>query len=313
MHSASTPPLLARACLALALATAACARAHAPRPPDAPRASSVPASPRAPHADATFASVSDTHFGYGGMDERNAAAIDAMLALPGAAYPDAIGGRVAPIDAVLVAGDLTEWGRPDEWAKFAAAYGLSRSDGARLRVPVLEVMGNHDRVPGPWMEARIAERHGGRRYAVTAGGVRVVALDEGPDDEGLALLDRELGALAPGTPALLLLHFPLEGPFSDDNWFGRGTFRERFGEALEGRDVVAIVHGHDHATRHYRWRGVDVLQPGAIKEGTPDLTLIHVTSERVTFAVYDYLAKMWRDSWSTPRARSAAARFPCAL
>lgn len=246
------------------------------------------------------------------MDERNAAAIDAVNALGGTAYPESLGGTVAPVDAMLVAGDLTEWGRPDEWDKFTAAYGLDGRVTGRLRVPVLEVMGNHDRVPGPWMEARVVERHGGRRYAVSVGGVRVVALDEAPDDEGLAFLERELVALAAGTPAILLLHFPLEGPFARDNWFGKGTFPDRLAQIVAGHEIVAIVHGHDHATRHYLWRGIDVVQPGAIKEGTPDLTVLHVTGERVTFAVYDYLAHSWRDGWATPRARAASARYPCA-
>lgn len=154
------------------LALVACKKARsAPAAPDAappPAPASAESGPpqRVRHggSDATFVVASDTHFGFGGIEEVNDRIIDRIGALPGKPWPSSIGGSVDPIDAVVVTGDLTEWGKEEEWARFALFYG-GRGTKAKLTLPVFEMIGNHDKVVGPFVEQKVRERHGGRFYA----------------------------------------------------------------------------------------------------------------------------------------------------
>lgn len=56
--------------------------------------------------------------------------------------------------------------------RFVAWYG----DGVRLRLPVFETVGNHDEVEGPYVEAQVARRHGGRFYSWDWDAIHLVAL-----------------------------------------------------------------------------------------------------------------------------------------
>ena len=66
-----------------------------------------------------------------------------------------MGGTVAPPRGLLVTGDLTEWGSVEEWEPFAATYGLDGGTNGKLRIPVFEVVGNHDKVHGPFVEQQV--------------------------------------------------------------------------------------------------------------------------------------------------------------
>jgi hypothetical protein len=245
--------------------------------------------------DVTFCVVSDTHFGYGGRVEQNRDLVAKLGAIAGRAYPSAIGGAVAPPRGLLVTGDLTEWGRVEEWEPFVATYGRDGGDGA-LGMPVFEVIGNHDKVHGPWVGDRVAERHGGRTYAWTWDDLRLVALSEAPDDDGLAFLARELDALEPTVPVVLYFHLPLEGPFSTGQWFGDGPYRDRLAEIVRGHTIAAIFHGHHHATDHYVWHGIDVFKPGAVKNGAHTFAVVHATDGRLTVGSFDWDANAWRSA-----------------
>jgi predicted phosphodiesterase len=96
--------------------------------------------------DVTFLAVSDTHVGYV-PEEVHAVLARKIDTIGGRAYPASLGGAVGAPHGLLVAGDLTEWGREDEFARFLSFYG-NRGDGG-VHVPVLEVVGNHDKVSGP--------------------------------------------------------------------------------------------------------------------------------------------------------------------
>src|SRR5262249_28061598 len=97
-------------------------------------ASAAPRVRRAKHGgtDVTFLAISDTHFGYEypddlaelsadpfvkpvGLEAVNVRLIKHANALAGVAYPKEIGGVVAAPRGLLAAGDLTEWGRREEW------------------------------------------------------------------------------------------------------------------------------------------------------------------------------------------------------
>src|SRR5262249_15483821 len=102
--------------------TAAPASASSPERP-APVADPLPSAPppgRRGGMDVTFFVTGDTHFGFEDIEKVHEVALAAMKSLEGTPYPAAIGGKVGHPLGVLVAGDLTEQGRPPEWARFEA-------------------------------------------------------------------------------------------------------------------------------------------------------------------------------------------------
>ena len=243
--------------------------------------------------DVTFLVVSDTHFGFGGIPAAHETLIPKLNTVGGREYPAMIGGVVALPRGLLITGDLTEWGKPDEWEPFAATYGLTGKEG-KLRLPLFEVVGNHDKVSAHFIEEQVAKRHGGGRfYSWDWDDLHFVALGEAPDDEGLAFLARDLEHLAADVPLVLYFHLALAGPWSTGNWFGDGTFKERLAGLLERRAVAAIFHGHHHATDHYTWHGFDVFKPGAVKDGAHTFAVVHVTDERMTVASFDWDHDTW--------------------
>ncbi len=223
--------------------------------------------------DVTFAVVSDTHFGFGGMPAAHDVLIPTL--------------NKVKARGLLVTGDLTEWGKPEEWEPFARTYGLDGGDG-KLAMPVFEVVGNHDKVTAHFVEEQVAARHGGRFYSWDWDDLHLVALGEAPDDEGLTFLAHDLERIARDVPVVLYFHLALLGPWSTDNWFADGTFKDRLFSTIERSNVIAIFHGHHHATGHYLWHGIDVFKPGAVKNGAHTFAVVHVTDDRISVSSFDW-------------------------
>jgi 3',5'-cyclic-AMP phosphodiesterase len=163
-------------------------------------------------------------------------------------------------DAVLFTGDLTDFGRADE-------YDNLRSLLAPLPMPVFLMPGNHDNPEG--MRAAFPEhtylrqRPGRIDYVIDDFPVRLVALDSTvPQESGGALLPAQLEwldetlAAAPTKPTVVALHHP---PF----WTGIGHM-DRIGlvnpRALEGviaghPQVERVVSGHLHRAIITRFGG----------------------------------------------------------
>jgi hypothetical protein len=254
--------------------------------------------------DVTFLAIADTHVGFV-SEETHVSLVAKLGAIAGHAYPVALGGRVATPRGLLVAGDLTEWGREEEWQRFLALYASAPEDGG-VRLPLLEVVGNHDKVAGPGVTEHVAARHGGRWYGWDWDDVHFAALGEAPDDDGLAWLARDLAGLERNVPVVLYFHRPLEGPWSTDNWFGDGTYRARLATLLEGRCIAAIFHGHHHDSAHYAWRGIQVYKPGAVKDGAHTFAVTRIVGSTVTVAYFDYD----KDDWTFAHTRDLCASAP---
>lgn len=267
--------------------------------------------------DVTFYVVSDVHFGYGypddlgklsadplaspvGLEKDNLALLRRVNGMEGRPYPSELGGTVSGSRGLLITGDLTEWGRKEEWQRFLAFYGPGARDGG-LRLPLFEVVGNHDKVPGTWVEEQVAARHGRRFHAWDWDDVHFVALGEAPDDEGIAFLERDLSRVDLDVPLVIYFHRCLLGPWSEDNWFGDGNYRERLANALQGHAVRAIFHGHHHASGHYLWHGYDVFKPGAVKNDAHTFVVAHLTDKESTFSYFDYDADAWGRVYRLPR------------
>lgn len=265
--------------------------------------------------DVTFVVASDTHVGYlypddrskipddpitdpSGLEKDALRMIERVNSLDGHASP--FGGRVARPRGLVVTGDLTQWGRKQEWQHWQALFGLHGTEGP-LKLPVFEMVGNHDTVDnGPWIAERVAERHGTQYYSWNWDDLHLVALGEAPDDQALAFLARDLEQLEADVPIVVFFHRALLGPWSTHDWFDDGGFKERLRATLDGHHVVAIFHGHHHASGHYLWNGIDVWKPGAVKHGAHTVAVVHVRNERWTLASYDWEHDAWGPRYSKP-------------
>ena len=104
--------------------------------------------------DVTFLHISDQHYSAEPEGDSLAATIKAMNALPGTAYPAALGGEVTKLRGVILTGDLTNSGSPEDWQKFTAHWGLTGKEGL-VQYPVYEGAGNHDGAPSSTSKDRV--------------------------------------------------------------------------------------------------------------------------------------------------------------
>jgi Icc protein len=155
------------------------------------------------------AQISDLHVAEPGSFMRGFVDANAMLERA----IDYLNGLTRQPDVVIVTGDLTDHGRPEQ-------YGLLRELLAALRAPVHLIRGNHDERDA--FAAAFGDRPA--QYAVDdAGPVRLVAFDsvrDGHHDgvvdpERLSWLDRTLAA-QPDRPTLVFLHHV---PFRTGIWW----------------------------------------------------------------------------------------------
>ena len=232
--------------------------------------------------DLTFFVAADTHFGVDGIEALNRTQIEAMNALPAAAYPPALGGRVARPTGLLVAGDLTQDVTADQWSKFVRHYGLTGRDGL-LKWPVQECTGNHDRKWGrrTRVESGIIKRHGSLVRGWVWQGVCFFCLDCYPDAAACNWLERQLKHLAPQYPAVMFFHYSILGPYSG-GW--SDAEKRRFADVIRGHNVLGIFHGHYHASQHYTWQGFDVYNVGSPRHAWLSFAVAHITDPQMTVA-----------------------------
>lgn len=240
----------------------------------------------------TFFAFSDIHFGQSSVlkDAHRAAMVGRLNALPGKAYPDWVGGGpVAEPRGVLVAGDLVDYADPGLWVLYQADYGIRGE--SRLRFPIYDGMGNHE-FYGTAFETLVAalkRRHADRRADSTLG---IAGMDESGlhyswDWEGVHFVNLNVfaGGAAPlragvpgpngsldflrrdlaervgtsGRPVLLMQHFPF---LESDTWFPASE-RNALISLLTNYNCIGILHGHTHARRFYKYRGLDIFDDGA--------------------------------------------------
>ncbi len=149
---------------------------------------------------------------------------------------------------LLIAGDLTEMGQPHEWARFEAIFGLTGKEGW-IHYPVYEGAGNHDVGYGTFVEDQIKRRHGDRRYAWDWDDLHRGLPRRGPRRRRSRLAPRGSRRRRPRRSSVVLFfHYPLEGPYSRENWFSEGGYHEKLDEVLRGHRVLGIFNGHYHAS-----------------------------------------------------------------
>jgi len=232
--------------------------------------------------DLTFFVAADTHFGASGMEAPNRTQIEAMNTLPGSPLPSALGAAVGRPRGVLIAGDLTDYGRWGQWQRFVTHYGLTGEDGL-LHYPVQECTGNHDRYHTEWSEvlAGVQKRHGSLVRGWFWQGVCFLCLDQYPDAPTCRWLARQLKTLGRTHPLVIYFHYSIVGPYS-----GSWTDQEKsaFADVIAGHNVLGIFHGHYHASEHYTWKDVDVYDVGSPRHVWRSFATVHITDSDMTVA-----------------------------
>jgi hypothetical protein len=257
------------------------------------------AAPSAGTPTVTFFVASDSHFGARRMDELNVSLVRQMNDLPGTEYPPLIGGAVDTPRGVLFLGDTTDNGTLEEFAEFERVYGLTGKDGL-LRYPVFEAIGNHDVNSESLIKERVRRRHGGINYSWDWDDLHFACLDMYPDRRTLDWLAGDLRGLPAGRPLILFFHYSLEGPYSD---FWEDEEKDGFARAIEGRNVVAIFHGHEHRMGHYMWQGRPVFRPGAPRHSSHSFLVVRVGPRELAVAAWDFDFGRWLQSWVVPVRR----------
>jgi hypothetical protein len=268
--------------------------------PGAAEAASAP--PRARDASKTtltFFVASDSHFGARGMDALNRSIVEQMNELPGTEYPPALGGRVEAPRGVLFLGDTTDNGTLEEFAEFEKVYGLTGRDGL-LRYPVFEAIGNHDLNSESPIKQRARARHGAIHYSWDWSDLHLVCLDMYPDATTLAWLRRDLASLRPDHPLILFFHYSIQGHYSN-GW--EDEEKSAFARAIEGRNVLAIFHGHEHRMGHYVWSGHPVFRPGSPRHSSHSFLVVRVGPRELGVVARDFDNRSWLQSWSIPIRR----------
>ncbi len=254
----------------------------------------------------TFFVGSDSHFGYVGMEDANRAMVEQMNALPGTAYPEAIGGRVEEPRGVLMTGDLTDNGTLEEFALFERFYGLTGRD-ALLRYPVYEAVGNHDVNSESPIKERQKLRHGGVNYAWDWDDLRLLCLDMYPDAVTREWLVQELRKVGPDRPLILFFHYPVLPGGQGWSRAWPDEDKDAFSNALDGYNVIALFHGHMHAPGHYVWRDRPVFRPGAAKSRSRFFLVVRIDALQMWVATWNFEAGAWGETWSVPVRRARAA------
>jgi len=169
--------------------------------------------------------------------------------------------------ALLMTGDLTDFGRPGEYAHLLELL-------AGLDIPVLPLMGNHDSRPEfldafgglPLLEG--CREMGFVNYAARVGGVRVLTLDtHTPGDAAGRLCPERLGWLRaelqaePETPTVVAMHHPPVHSFIGHmDEIGLVEGQEGLEELLaESPQVELVTCGHLHRFMVGRCGGVPTL------------------------------------------------------
>lgn len=198
--------------------------------------------------------------------------VAAHLSAPGARQTDtlatldrvlaALPGLDPAPDVVVVSGDLTDHGD-------AASYRLLAGRLARLDLPVILALGNHDRrapfraaFPGHPGDAEAPLDH----HRLVAG-LHVIVLDSSVphrvggalDDGQIRFLDDALGA-HPTRPKLLVIHHPPAPRDGGAVWhcLDPGD-SETLARTIAGRGVRLILSGHVHLNRMRLWHGIPAI------------------------------------------------------
>ncbi len=259
--------------------------------------------------DVTFFAISDVHYGrhfeIGDNEAENKNIIDKMNSAPGKLiYPVTAGGGIVPQPrAVLVAGDLTDFGTTEEWNGYDIFEGFeddylgSGATPGRLNWPVYECFGNHDidEESGSSDYAReqvrnrtlAGERPGtfdisdnGYHYSWTWDNIHFVNLNLYPGAIGtyaqgsLEFLINDLAKHIGSSGKAVVLYFHYD--FIRLNWW-EPKEQDAFYNAIKDYNIVAMIHGHRHIDylESSTWEGINTFNV-ATRNGPERFTIFRI-------------------------------------
>ncbi len=204
---------------------------------------------------ATVATANDVHFGETECGKAGVPAADAIgpvLSVPPDAtpYPTLMNGAIVDEmlaldpDAVVVKGDLTDSGRPEEYEAFLRCY-------SRLGTRMHHVRGNHDAMRDPELARQDAP------YTVALDGVVLAVLDTTvPGRCGGALPAAQLHWLddlagSTSDPVLVFAHHPVRNPDLDYALVPADAAALR-DLLVRADNIVGYLAGHTHTNRVLR-------------------------------------------------------------
>jgi 3',5'-cyclic AMP phosphodiesterase CpdA len=188
----------------------------------------------------------------------------------------------AKVDLVLIAGDLTDNGDPDQFELF-------KTKVQRFKAPVWFVVGNHDVGMASHDEVkasitpdrvrRFASKLGPTWFAREHAGVRVIGINSCLFDTGFheeaeqwKFLEKELSRRG-AKPTLVMEHYPLFLKSVDEpvngTWNVPPKVRQRLLSLLAQGEARAVLSGHLHYPITNRHDGILFLGNSAIAFGLP--------------------------------------------
>jgi hypothetical protein len=255
----------------------------------------------------TFFGWSDQHVQVDGDGDHLIPAIDAMNALPGKPYPEAIGGTVDKPAFVFGLGDISEW--PSRAAKETYEQLITE----RLKFPSYDIAGNHDiggLSPSDTVLNWLIQRHGGLRYTFEKGGVLFIALFSEYDEslnspaqpiskDALDYLRKVLAKAPKGQPVVVATHL----------CFDAITNRDELVDAFGDANVILVLGGHYHKAVVSNYRGVHFVQlPSPAPKSPDEFTIIRITPDRLTAVPFNYRDGKW--SLEKPKVLDTAIKGP---
>jgi predicted MPP superfamily phosphohydrolase len=131
-------------------------------------------------------------------------------------------------------------------------------------LPVYLCAGNHDYyVPRPYIVhpvlKYIREKHGAQRYSFDINDLHFICLDRYPDKESMKFLKRDLSEHQ-NKNIIIFFHYNFTGEMSD--WWSNKT-KDKFYDAIQGYNIVALLVGHHHISIYTQWRGYKVIMGAA--------------------------------------------------
>ena len=293
---------------ALALGTATPASAAEPGPDEKPQ-------------PFTFLFWTDQEIDQGknGDFSKCAPTIEAMNAVAGKAYPEAVGGKVGEPDFVASGGDSTGW------PTHACVTSWGKICGGLLKYPSRPVAGNHDSGGAspsdafygwirkdPFVKAH-ADDHGlpawtppqggsgiipGIQYSFRHKGVVFLMPSPTYDASGkqkpgfsplfkpdLDWLKKELAKYDPKEPKIVVNHYNA----------GSITNREELDAIYQSHTVLLHLCGHWEHVEHWRFGGTDWSMDAGHRDDDGTFSVIHVGRDRLTLAHWMTREGKWHD------------------
>ena len=124
------------------------------------------------------------------------------------------------------------------------------------------------------------------------------------DSLSFIIRDLELHVADSGKPIVFMFHYGFDQFGQEPRWW-TDAHKEAFKEAIEPYNVVAILHGHTHATYAYTWEGYDVFNVGSpYYTAYNDDERGHFTLFRITDTTFEVSDIAW-----TPEAQGTDPAF----